>query len=230
MQELVASNSGLVFSSDPRDKNFAFSDVVKDKPLIKSKYWWPDGWWGNQRSTPQCVAYSWVHLLEDGPVIQNQIPSRSVPLIEPSTFYNACKQVDGLKPGLDGTTLHAAAKVAMEAGLITEYRWANTIEEVVDALLIFGPVIAATYWYAEMNNASSTKMVVRSGRNLGGHAYILNGVDTVSKTIRIKNSYGKTWGDNGHGLISFNTFSTLLKEGGTVCVPFERKVTSVPQL
>lgn len=224
------SASGLILSSDPRDKEFQFSDLLVDRPIIKSKYWWSDGWWGNQRSTPQCVAYSWVHLLEDGPVIQNGIPNREIPIVAPAQFYAACKEVDGLKKGLDGTTMHAGAKIAKQYGLITEYRWANTIEEIVDALLIFGPVIAATYWYSEMNHANKTKQIIKSGKNLGGHAYILNGVDTDAKTFRLKNSYGKAWGDNGYATVSFKTFEALLKEGGTVCVPFERKVTTAPKI
>lgn len=222
------SVSGLIFSKDPRDQQFPISEVLTDKPVISSKYWWSDGWWGNQRSTPQCVAYSWVHLLEDGPVIQNQIPNRNVPIVSPEKFYNECKKIDGIAKNLAGTTMHAGAKIAKKFGLITEYRWANTVEDVADALLIFGPVIAATYWYTEMNHANRNRQITRSGRNLGGHAYILNGVDVDREVFRLKNSYGKNWGDNGYAEVSFRTFEALLKEGGTVCVPFEQKITTVP--
>lgn len=227
MQEMNVE--GLVFSHDPRDADFAFSKLVTQRPPYTSKEWWPNGWWGNQGQTPHCCAFSWTHFLEDGPVVQDAIVNRPVPLITPAKFFEECKKIDGLPATSKGTTIRAGATVAKRLGLISEYRWAFTLEEAIDALLIFGPVIAGTTWYTGMTSPKNGIMSA-TGDNIGGHAYIINGVDTVKKQFRMKNSYGKSWGKNGFGYIPFDDMKKLLKESGPLCVPFEVKVDKVPQL
>ncbi len=223
------SNSGFNFSTDPRNANFAFTNVSVTRPPIAQKDWWADGWWGNQGNTPYCCAYSWVHILEDGPVVQDSIPGRSVPMFMPEKFYSQCKLIDGLPSSSQGTTILAGAQVAKKLGLINEYRWAKTVDEVVDALIIFGPVIAGTHWYDGMN-ADSNGVMRATGRIIGGHAYVINGVDTKKELVRVKNSYGKTWGKQGYGYLSFDNLDKLLKNGGEICVPFEKKLSKIPTL
>lgn len=227
---MQGSNSGFNFSTDPRNKNFAFANVSVTRPPIPQKDWWADGWWGNQGDTPHCCAYSWVHVLEDGPVVQDAIPGRAVPLFTPDKFFNQCKLVDGLPSSAQGTTILAGAQVAKKFGLISEYRWAETVDEVVDALIIFGPVIAGTLWYDGMMNPESNGTMRPNGRNLGGHAYVINGVDTKKELVRVKNSYGKRWGKQGYGYLSFDSLEKLLKDGGEICVPFEKKLSKIPTL
>lgn len=220
-------HTGFQFSSDPRDANFKFSNVVKDRPQISEKNWWSDGWWGDQGISPHCCAYAWLHVIEDGPVIQDRLPNYRSPIIKPEKFYNQCKLIDGL-PG-KGTTIRAGAKVAQDLGLVSEYRWAKSIQDVVDALTLFGPVIAGTHWYKDMDRP--TRGVMRaSGELISGHAYVLNGVNLITKQFRIKNSSGKNWGDRGYGYISFSDFDKLLRDGGEVVVPFERKLDHFPNL
>ena len=98
---IMQENSGLIFSADPRDKDFAFSKIlIGSRPPIKRKEWWADGWWGNQGNTPNCCADSWVHVLEDGPVIQDIVNGRPKPMFAPDKYYRECKKKTGLLPRL----------------------------------------------------------------------------------------------------------------------------------
>lgn len=215
---------GLILHKDPRDTQYEYKIVTGNKPPFKQKEWWSNGWWGDQGVTPYCGAYSWLHLFEDGPVFQDSIPNKSTPLFSPDLFYKKCKEIDGMSG--EGTTIHAGAAIAKNLGLITEYRWITTVDDAIDALLIHGPVIAGTHWYVGMEADSAGRMRV-SGASMGGHAYLINGVDMDRQTFRIKNSYGKKWGKNGHGFISFKDMQKLFDTGGSLCVPFVTKVSDL---
>ena len=60
-----------------------------------------------------------------------------------------------------------------------------------------------------------------TGRFVGGHAYLINGVDLNKKVFRIKNSWGKSWGLGGHAYISFNDMTRLIRENGEICLATE---------
>lgn len=211
---------------DPRDASFPLSAVLPSAPPeLKEKYWWADGWWGDQGSSTQCVAYSWLHLIEDGPVVQDGLTGRSKPLIEPIKLYKESQIRDPWAgENYPGTSIRSAAKVLKDLGIIKEYRWAQSVSDVVTALLTVGPVAVGTKWYADMNVPQPNGMMRVSGVEMGGHAYVLNGVNLESGTIRMKNSWGKAWGKDGFAFISIRDFQKLLSQGGEACIAFETKI------
>lgn len=153
-----------------------------------------------------CVAYSWSHWIEDGPVVQDGLsPSRIKPLFNPAKLYVACQERDEW-PGVgnyNGTSVRAAAKILKELGVIKEYRWANNVTEVANTLLNLGPMVVGTKWYEGMNKPNADGYILATGANQGGHAYVLNGVNTVKKVFRIKNSWGKCY-DNETEILTQN--------------------------
>jgi len=224
---------GRVYKEDKRDLDFKIDEILTtiDMPDISEKFWWADGWTGNQGATSHCVSYSWSHWFEDGPVIQDAIIGRQKPVYDTTILYNTFRKYDGIEGNYDGTTVRAGAKTFQKLGIINEYRWAQTIEDVINTLLYLGPMVVGTKWTEGMNNPSSAQHIIRpSGRASGGHAYLLNGINMEKELFRIKNSWGSTWGYRSAAYIRFSDFEKLLKDRGEACVAFENKINSVDDL
>lgn len=221
---------GRLFAEDERDKLFPYLTVM---PLSTggrtSRFWWSNGWWGDQGSTPHCVAFSWAHWISDGPKMTSIFPDRN-PGVDTYHLYCEAQKRDPWPgdcntPLYDGTSVRAGAKVLQEWGYIQEYRWATTAEQAVNAVLTQGPVIVGTMWYYDMFFPSRTDWILSpTGGGVGGHAYVLNGVDTEKGLFRIKNSWGKNWGRGGHAYIRIEDMDKLIKNYGEACIPLQRKL------
>lgn len=217
---------GRLFQKDERDKEYLIRSLFSQKPTRRVfRYWQNDGWWGDQGDTPQCVAYAWCHWLEDGPIEQIGLP----PCIEPSVLYEEAQKVDSI-PGEDyeGTTVRAGAKVLQARGFIQEYRWLDTrkkgqgLKDLVRTILEEGPVVMGTNWYASMDEVQSNEQLVLKGKTpVGGHAYLINAVNTKLQLFRAKNSWKRSWGIDGHAYIPFSMMERLIYEEGEGCLAVE---------
>ena len=73
-----------------------------------------------------------------------------------------------------------------------------------------------------MSRPDNNGLIKANGVVIGGHAYVINGVDTVKQQFRIKNSWGRSWGKQGHAFISFNDMNKLIRQNGEVCLAIEK--------
>lgn len=207
---------GRLQVTDERDHDYPIRQLLPRKPSKRlSRYWWDDGWWGNQGETNQCVAYSFVHWLKDGPILQAAD-------FNPHAIYAEAQRLDEI-PGenYEGTTVRGGVKALVARGLVKEYRWAFDVYTVIQTLLELGPVVVGTNWYESMFVPDAVGRISIGGNQAGGHAYVLNGVSRISRQFRIKNSWGREWGRAGHAFISFDNFSRLLGERGEACLAVE---------
>lgn len=211
-------------SVDSRDDAFPMSMALPiEAPGITHRYWNAEGWWGDQGSTSQCVAYAWTHWLEDGPITQPKTPHGGAQsVVRPFDLYREAQKVDEW-PGedYDGTSVRAGAKVLQSMGFVREYRWAFTVDTVVKAVLSVGPVVVGTNWYSGMFEPDSEGLIDVTGGVVGGHAYVLNGVNVRRGLFRVKNSWGRDWGRHGHALIGIEDMSRLINEQGEACLAVE---------
>jgi hypothetical protein len=216
---------GRVYIEDKRDLNYLIKNnqrtlqqISTPPKVLTQRYWDANGWWGDQGNKPQCVGYSWAHWLEDGPIQQSGIP----PIIKPFDIYkNAQKLDEWYGENYDGTSVRGAVKYLKNIGKVKSYYWAFDVQTLSETILKLGPVVVGTNWYNGMFYPNKNGLIKISGQMVGGHAYLINGVDTKTKQFRIKNSWGKSWGKGGHAFISFNDMSRLIKENGEICLAIE---------
>lgn len=219
-------STGRIYHRDERDDNYPVAPLLATKRATDSKkFWFSDGWWGDQGATPHCVAYSWAHFIQDGPKLGSIYQKQ---LMDTNRLYCEAQKHDPWPgdcetPLYDGTSVRAGAKVLQDWGYIEEYRWAKTADEVASAILVQGPVVVGTTWRNDMFSPNAEGFIKPTGGSAGGHAYLLNGVDLEKGLFRIKNSWGKYWGKGGHALISMEDMDALLKDFGEACIPLQKR-------
>ena len=208
---------------DDRDKHYLISEHLLNNPKsastpITTRYWDDNIWWGDQKNTPQCVGYAWAHWIDDGPVYHKG----AHPFVAPSVIYtNAQKLDEWVGENYAGTSVRGAVKYLKNSGLVSNYYWGYDINTLVNTVLNLGPVVVGTNWYYNMFFPNGSGLIKLGGSLAGGHAYVINGVATQSKLFRIKNSWGKSWGQGGHAYISFADMARLISEQGEICMATE---------
>lgn len=209
---------GRGVAPDARDRKYLIS-IPRRKSTRTYRYWYDLLWRGNQGYTPQCVAYSWLHYLADGPVTHK---GQKHPLITPATLYKEAKKVDEW-PGenYDGTSVRAGAKVLQSRGLIGEYHWAQNLDALIYAVLELGPVVVGSNWYAGMSQPDAQGLMHLTGELQGGHAWDINGVNVTKGEFRMKQSWEDLWGIKAHARISFADMAQLINENAEACLATE---------
>ena len=190
---------------------------------VRKRFWYSGAATLDQGQTSIVVGVVWTHWLA----------ARQVPLAASEydlryalDLFHAT-QVEGGMPEDDqaGAMLLDSVPVMFSRELITACADCNTIEDVTNALLAHGPVIAGIVWRSGMFEPDRTygqpicRIDVKSPV-AGGHAVLLDGIDLdlelggVTGFIRLKNSWGPAWGDGGSCLISIADVGRLIGEPG----------------
>jgi len=91
-----------------------------------------------------------------------------------------------------------------------------SLDQVKGALAKGNPVVVTAALDAEFFNLNPRQSIWRSTpdkANEGGHAFTLVGYDDATETFKFINSWNTSWGDQGYGRMTYDTFKARVWEG-----------------
>jgi hypothetical protein len=89
-------------------------------------------------------------------------------------------------------------------------------------------VVLGTNWYSSFARPDREGIVriEPKAKVVGGHAYLLRGVDTRRALARCANSWGDGWGLSGEFLLPFRDLERLILEDGEACSAVEKRLAA----
>jgi len=130
-------------------------------------------------------------------------------------------QIPGQYPPDDTGSSGAWSMQALQRkGLIRSYRHTTSVHTAL-RMLARGPISIGVPWYQSMFQVGpDNRIVVNPASGLaGGHQVCVVAVDAEAQTVRIRNSWGTGWADQGHALLSWADLETLFAQGGDAVQP-----------
>lgn len=217
------------------------SDLRVTKTERRRRYWTQNGAWldqGAEGSVTGCVFTAWL-------ADRGLRPSDGGHFDEAyaQSLYRDTVVAEG-RTGDAGATLIGTAKTLHQRGVLDMVCKCKSVDVVVRAVLERGPIVFGCAWRSSMFEPTFVRpglAIVRYDPNsviVGGHAILLNGVDLdltidgVTGFFRLKNSWGRGWGDHGGGYISIGDIGGLLATAGDALlpVPTEAALGGVPPM
>jgi hypothetical protein len=219
---------------DPRNENYSIRAAIGNAVPRRNKKYTP-GLTLDQGREGACVGYAWTHEALSTPVRVEltKLAHRPANIQHPDSLarwiYREALKIDEWEGEADeGTSVLAGAKIMKNRlGVLKEYRWAFSIDELVDGIISTGPAILGIPWLDEMYEAPNG--VLRAeGRIVGGHAILAYGYSMNDPRINgengvlLHNSWGEDWGVKGNAIIRETELAQLLAHRGEACIPTKR--------
>lgn len=227
---------------DPRSRLYSLREVIPRGVPRREKLWKP-GLILDQGSEGACVGFGWTAEALASPVRVDltRLKFPHARTADPTKFaqyvYRSAKLIDEWAgENYEGTSVLAGAKVMENVGLLKGYRWAFSLEEVTDALMLRGPVVIGIPWYDSMYETDGRVLKV-DGQVVGGHCLLVIGYKPNVPEFGngpgywLQNSWGPLWGHQGLALINSVDLYLLLRQDGEACTPVYRSYGRIaPQL
>lgn len=209
---------------DERSRDYPVRSLLPRAVQRKRTIWTlPAGYPLNQGDVGACIGHGYTGELAADPIV---VPGADQAYA--FTLYELARAEDR-KMGNDwpeGASMLAGAKALKLAGRISSYRWAFSIDDVVDTLCLAGPVVFGTNWHRSMFRTGPGGLVTVDGPVDGGHCYLGIGYlpdHPAGEVVALLNSWGRGWGIQGVGYIRVADLAALLKADGEAAVVLDVK-------
>lgn len=127
-----------------------------------------------------------------------------------------------------GATMLAAMRAAKRHGHIQGYRWAQTVDDIRDAVQTHGSVVMGTWWYSGMDSWDDHGLIRVTGERRGGHCWTIVGYHphhpVHGEVFEGINSWGADWGVRGRFHLTAADLEMLFTDDGEAAI-----VTDTPQ-
>ena len=200
-------------ANQPFRINVKAAGIRTDRPL--RSYSWTPRVWLDQGQEGACTGFGAAHVMSMAP------NARTMTNANGQAFYKGAQRYDEW-PGenYEGSSVNGVMSFLLhETKYLTEYWWAESVEEILHAIGYYGPVEMGSVWRTGMMNTRSDGFIHVTGGQVGGHAYSIRAVNLSGKYVTVHNSWGKGWGVNGEAKLSFDDLGLLLRDSGECALP-----------
>lgn len=201
-------------SQDMRDAQHLMRNHLAEVMVLPAEKTWKIGDVLDQGYEGSCVGHGWT-AWENAKPSGFEVQQDHAYAYE---WYKRAQEIDEwFGTDYEGTSVRAGARVAQERGLLSEYVWATSVDDIDAWLLAKGPVVIGSYWFRSMDYPDSDgflNVAVDSGIR-GGHCYLLYGKG-VEGNYKAVNSWSESWGREGTFRLRPADFQRLISAGGFV--------------
>ena len=206
---------------DPRSR--AHVMLLAAAPL-ETKSWAFLGDILDQGDVGSCTGEATVNALNCEPFVGRRgtllTQEDALSIYEQATHLDA---ISGSYPPNDtGSTGIAASKAAKARGLIAGYKHAFSLASALAWLSHTGPIKIGIEWFEGFDTPQGADAECKiAGAVRGGHELCVNEINVEARKVRFIQSWGKSWGDSGHGVFSWDTLGALLGRQGDATLDHE---------
>jgi len=227
-QELPYSLGAKPDRYDPRDYNFrSLMGVPVSEAaaaLDRKMYTMVDrGFRINQGGEGTCVGHANTNVLLAGPSEHDAYADFQTEELAHQFARKLYLEASGDATYQQGMYPRDACAKLLEWGLVDSYWKVMQVEDIITALLTFGPVTIAVPWYSSMfygdnrlHKAYSNYWirVNLESEHVGYHCIALTGIDLAPDNgapafVRVQNSWGESWGLGGTARLTIENLRRL---------------------
>ena len=201
---------------DEQSRAYPIRAMVTGKPVVSRL--WDCNTWLDQGSEGACTGFAVSHEACADPAPIPDITNETARAI----YHEAKKHDQWDGEAYEGSSVLGAMKAAVLQGWYIEYRWAFSERDIALAVAYSGPVVMGTDWHEGMSKPDVNGIISMTGEMLGGHAYLIRGIDVATGMYRIRNSWNKDWGLDGDCFVKRDVIAKLMSNFGEACVPTVR--------